>query len=136
MTNAIKTISKKGVLLAVGYVLIKWLIILSIGTYLARQGLWKNEYLLILPIIMLSVGLFRFIKKQPAYKPYFRKALEKYYPKYSLELLEDIDAQYNVLKADVRFAKTSSNPIDKRLDLSAYFLALIMVLEKAGERFE
>jgi len=54
MTNALKTISKKGVLFAVGYVAVKWLIILSVGTYLAKQGLWKNEYLFILPIIAAS----------------------------------------------------------------------------------
>lgn len=136
MTNAIKTISKKGVLLAVGYVVVKWLIILSLGTYLARQGLWKNEYLLILPILAASVGIFRYFRKEPAYKPYFRKALERYYPKYANELFEDIDARYTELKEDIRFTKTSSNPMDKRLDLTAYFLALIMVLEKAGESFD
>ncbi|RFS16496.1 L-2-amino-thiazoline-4-carboxylic acid hydrolase [Emticicia sp. C21] len=136
MTNAIKTISKKGVLFAIGYVFIKWLLILSVGTYLAKQGLWKNEYLFILPVIAVSAGLFRYLKKAPAYKIYFRKALERYYPKYAKELLEDIDAKYDELKVDIRFAKTSSNPMDKRLDLTAYFLALIMVLEKAGESFE
>lgn len=136
MTNAIKTISKKGVLFAVGYVAVKWLIILSVGAYLAKQGLWKNEYLFILPIIAILVGLFRYFKKVPTYKRYFRKALERYYPKYAKELLEDIDAKYDELKADVSFAKTSSNPMDKRLDLTAYFLALIMILEKAGESFE
>jgi hypothetical protein len=80
--------------------------------------------------------LFRYFKKEPAYKPYFRKALERYYPKYAKELLDDIDEQYNELKVDIRFAKTSSNPMDKRLDLATYFLALIMVLAKAGENFE
>ncbi|MBA4850664.1 L-2-amino-thiazoline-4-carboxylic acid hydrolase [Emticicia sp. BO119] len=135
MTHAIKSISKKGVLFAVGYVAIKWLIILSVGTYLSKQGLWKNGYLFILPVIAVSIGAFRYFKKEPAYKRYFRKALENYYPKYAKELLDDIDAQYEALKTDVSFAKTSANPMDKRLDLSAYFLALIMVLDKAGENF-
>lgn len=83
-----------------------------------------------------STNLFRYFKKEPTYKRYFRNALERYYPKYAKELLDDIDEQYNELKPDIRFAKNSSNPMDRRLDLSAYFLALIMVLEKAGESFE
>jgi hypothetical protein len=136
MINRIKTLSKKGICLAIGYVLIKWLIILTVGTYLVKQGLWRNEYLFILPAIAVSVGLFRYLKKEPAYKRYFRKALERYYPKYANELLDDIDTKYQDLKGDVSFAKTSANPIDRRLDLSAYFLALIMVLDNAGEGFE
>lgn len=136
MINVIKKLSKKGIYFAIGYVLLKWLIILSVGTYLLKNGLWKNEYLYVLPIIAASIGLFTYLKRGPSYKPYFRKALEIYYPKYGKELLDDVDAQYQVLKEDVRFASTSSNPMDKRLDLSAYFLALIMVLDKAGESFE
>ncbi|RYU97494.1 L-2-amino-thiazoline-4-carboxylic acid hydrolase [Emticicia agri] len=136
MIHSIKTLSKKSILFAIGYVVIKWLIILSVGAYLAKQGLWKNEYLFILPLIAGSVGLFRYLKKEPPYKRYFRKALDSFYPKYAKELADDIDAQYKELKEDVSFAKTSANPMDRRLDLSAYFLALIIVLDKAGESFE
>lgn len=83
-----------------------------------------------------SIDFFQYFKKEPAYKRYFRKALGNYYPKYAEALLEDMDAQYKRLKGDVNFAKTSANPMDRRLDLSAYFLALIMVLDEAGESFE
>ena len=34
------------------------------------------------------------------------------------------------------FARTSPNPVDRRLDFTAYFLATIQVLEKRGESFE
>ena len=136
MIYAIKTLSKKRIVFALGYVLIKWLAILIAGTYLLKHDLWKSEYLFLLPILAGMIGLFRYIKGERSYKRYFRKALENYYPKFAKELLEDVEAQYQELKADVRFAETSSNPMDKRLDLSAYFLALIMVLDKAGENFE
>ncbi len=134
--NKYTKITKKSILIAFGYIAIKWLIILSVGTYLIKQGLWKKEYLFILPIAGIAVGLFKYLKRGPSYKRYFRIALETYYPKYEKELLDDIEEQYRELKEDVRFAKTSSNPIDRRLDLSAYFLALIMVLDEAGESFE
>lgn len=136
MKNAIKIILKKGVVFTIGYIAIKWLIILSIGTYLAKQGLWKNEYLFVLPIIAIAMGLLRYIKREAPYRRYFRKALESYYPKYAKDLLEDIEKQYQELKPDISFAKTSSNPMDRRLDLSAYFLALIIILDRAGESFE
>ena len=61
---------------------------------------------------------------------YFQKALEKHFPLESSALLKEVGERFNVLSVDTRFASTSSNPIDKRLDFAAYFLALIQTLEK------
>lgn len=47
-----------------------------------------------------------------------------------------MDSIYKIISQDTKFAFTSGNPIDKRLDFSAYFLSLIQVLEKRGETFE
>lgn len=47
-----------------------------------------------------------------------------------------IDEHYCQISPDTDFARTSKNPIDKRLDFCAYFLALIKTLDSAGESFD
>ncbi|MEN0047424.1 MAG: hypothetical protein AAF806_10230 [Bacteroidota bacterium] len=46
-----KTFLKKGLRFAMVYVLVKWLIIGLVGTWLYQTGNWDNKYLLVLPII-------------------------------------------------------------------------------------
>lgn len=41
-----------------------------------------------------------------------------------------------MISDDISFASTSGNPLDKRLNVCAYFLALIKTLDKKGEDFE
>lgn len=67
-----------------------------------------------------------------AYKPYFQRALESLFPDAAQQIQHDIDNTFVALKDDVAFAKHSANPVDRRLEMSAYFLALIMVLDKRG----
>ena len=67
---------------------------------------------------------------------YFQKALEKHFPQESSALVKEVDERFKVLSIDTRFASTSSNPIDKRLDFSAYFLALIQTLENRNQSYE
>ena len=43
-----------------------------------------------------------------------------------------IDARFPLIANDTKFAARSSNPIDRRLDFSAYFLATIQTLEAKG----
>lgn len=50
--------------------------------------------------------------------------------------MKQVDANYHDISPDTRFALTSKNPIDKRLDFCSYFLALIKTLDKRGENFE
>jgi hypothetical protein len=47
----------------------------------------------------------------------------------------DIDARYEAIRPDVAFARTSSNPVDRRLEFCAYFLATIQALEARGAVF-
>lgn len=47
----------------------------------------------------------------------------------------DIDARYEAIRPDVAFARTSSNPMDRRLEFCAYFLATIQALEANGAVF-
>jgi len=70
------------------------------------------------------------------YRKYFSRSIKKNYPD-TFELMQTtIDSIYNIISTDTEFASTSRNPMDKRLDFSAYFLALIQVLEKRGESFD
>ena len=48
----------------------------------------------------------------------------------------DIDARYETIRPDVAFARTSSNPMDRRLEFSAYLLATIQALEARGAVFD
>jgi hypothetical protein len=70
------------------------------------------------------------------YKPYFVGVIEAHYPDRSAFLLAAIDRHYARIAEDTRFAATSANPLDKRLDFSAYFLALIQTLDEGGEPFQ
>lgn len=72
----------------------------------------------------------------PAYKKYFIRFINERYPTEADDIIGLTDKQYEVISMDTWFAKTSKNPIDKRLDFCAYFLALIKTLDGRGETFE
>ncbi len=64
------------------------------------------------------------------YRKYFSTCLRKYYPKEFQVIQTEIDNTFHLLKPDIEFSKRSANPMDRRLEISAYFLALVMVLDK------
>lgn len=70
------------------------------------------------------------------YKKYFVRAIRDKYPGTADFLIPEIDNHFNTIRIDTNFSKTSGNPVDKRLDFSSYFLALIKTLEQRGESFE
>lgn len=70
------------------------------------------------------------------YKKYFIKAIQSYFPNTSEEIMAEVETNYQDISIDTQFATTSMNPIDKRLDFCAYFLALIKTLDKQGESFD
>ncbi len=70
------------------------------------------------------------------YKPYFKKAIQEQYPRRATHILTTIDNHYRRIAEGIRFAAVSGNPLDKRLDFSAYFLALIQTLDEQGEPFD
>ncbi|TAL47097.1 MAG: hypothetical protein EPN92_05200 [Chitinophagaceae bacterium] len=51
---------KKTILFGLGYVIIKWLVILGIGGALYKNGYWSNWLLFVIPV----VGLITFIVKR------------------------------------------------------------------------
>lgn len=70
------------------------------------------------------------------YKKSFGKILKEHYPKKFRRLLSEIDMSFDSLSKDIAFASDSQNPLDKRMGLCAYFLAMIKVLEKQGIPFD
>ena len=72
----------------------------------------------------------------PKHFPYFHKALRYYYPDEATVLINSLHSTYTALKPDISFAKKSSNPLDKRMDIAASFLVLAKVLDEKGAGFE
>ena len=69
-------------------------------------------------------------------KRYFIATIKKEFPGHADEIITRTEAHYIAFSVDTSFAASSRNPIDKRLDFCAYFLALIKTLDEQGEHFE
>lgn len=76
------------------------------------------------------------MKENAAYKYFFKKAINQHFPGTAAALIAEVEERFAVLSEDTKFAATSSNPIDRRLDFTAYFLALIKVLENKSLSYE
>lgn len=70
------------------------------------------------------------------FRKYFHGAIQKEYPQQATQLIADIETSFKRIQPDVRFAKTSKNPVDRRMEIAAFFLATIEVLDKSGEPME
>jgi len=74
--------------------------------------------------------------EMPNFRKYFVEGIKKNFPGQSTKIISAADHHYKIISADTAFASSSNNPIDKRLDFCAYFLALIKTLDEQGETFE
>jgi len=70
------------------------------------------------------------------FRKYFHEAIQKEYPQHAAHHIADIETTFKRIQPDVHFAKTSKNPVDRRLEIAAFFLATIEVLNKNGESIE
>jgi hypothetical protein len=70
------------------------------------------------------------------WRKYFIQSIKKNFRDVSDDIILATDRHFSIISRDTNFAATSPNPIDKRLDFSAYFLALIKALDESGESFE
>lgn len=70
------------------------------------------------------------------YKKYFVKGIKDNFPNESDIVIANTDKHYQYISVDTKFAAASPNPIDRRLDFSSYFLALIKTLDEKGENFD
>jgi hypothetical protein len=128
---------RKGVFFAISYVAVKWIAIGLFGTYLYKNGLWSNWLLLVFPVIGLTIVMIRKKhKSKTSFTKFFKKAIEKHFPNEADLLMQEVDQCFKVLSVDTRFAAKSSNPIDRRLDFAAYFLALIQTLESRNHSYD
>jgi hypothetical protein len=66
----------------------------------------------------------------------FVRAIRKHFPNDAFAMVKELDKRFKVLSIDTKFAAQSSNPIDKRLDFAACFLALIQLLESKNQSYE
>lgn len=64
--------------------------------------------------------------------PFFKRFIEQVYTAQANEMVAICQQHYERIKPDIAFAYHSPNPIDRRLDLSAYVLAYIKTLEQFG----
>jgi hypothetical protein len=70
------------------------------------------------------------------YRKYFTQNIHLAYPGTANEIVAETDQNFLALSKDTDFAITSPNPMDRRLEFSTYFLALIKTLHTRGESFE
>jgi L-2-amino-thiazoline-4-carboxylic acid hydrolase len=70
------------------------------------------------------------------YKKYFEQGIIHHYPDSHSLILDEVKKNYSEISVNTRFSFTSKNPIDRRLDFSSYFLALIVTLDKMNEPYE
>lgn len=71
-----------------------------------------------------------------AYKKYFDQALRLNYPGRAVDYIRETEFLYQGIRADLGFVSSSGNPMDRRLYISGYFLALIQVLDRDGKSME
>lgn len=62
-------------------------------------------------------------------KKYIALSVLKHFPDRTGEILTGVHREYDLIAPDIRFAATSTNPLDKRLDVCAWVLALIKTLD-------
>lgn len=67
---------------------------------------------------------------------YFHRVIQRHFPQQATQRLLEIEVAFKRLQPEVRFARTSKNPVDRRMEIAAYFLATIEALHQAGESFE
>lgn len=70
------------------------------------------------------------------YYQFFLQTLRKHFPDCYPRIMTAIDHRFADVSPDVAFAADSSNPIDRRLDFTAYFLSTILTLEGEGQSYE
>lgn len=70
------------------------------------------------------------------YQTRFHSVLKQHYPEQATELRAAVEQAFDRLRPEVGFSKTSKNPIDRRMEIAAYFLACMQVLDERGIAFE
>lgn len=72
----------------------------------------------------------------PTYSAIFNRRIKAHYPAQFEEIQVETANHFIALQNDIAFIHTSGNPMDKRMDFCAYFLALIKTLDRRQETYE
>lgn len=70
------------------------------------------------------------------YKKYFDEALQLNYPGNASRYIRETESLFNWIRKDLHFASYSKNPMDRRLFISGYFLAVIQLLDREGKSMD
>lgn len=70
------------------------------------------------------------------YRPYFLDVIHLHYPGSATVIMAEIEGHFAAMAGDYAFAKTSANPVDKRMEISAYFLATVKTLHSRQAGYE
>lgn len=70
------------------------------------------------------------------FRKYFHEGIRKEYPQHASRYIGEIEDSFKKIQPDIRFAKSSKNPVDRRMEIAAYFLATIEVLNRYGVSIE
>jgi hypothetical protein len=132
MTKPMKAKIKKTVIYGLLFMVSKWTII----ALLYFSGFWSYWFLMLFPIADTIAATMAIIYLRNNFRKYFKQVLENHYPDTFKKLIEAIEIKNNGLAVVTKFALKSTNPLDKRLPFSAYFLAMIQVLEEENLSFE
>ncbi|MEJ1240484.1 L-2-amino-thiazoline-4-carboxylic acid hydrolase [Chryseolinea sp. T2] len=71
-----------------------------------------------------------------SYKKYFLRAIQRNYPDAYPAIAAETEKNYRSISVDTQFSFHSANPLDRRLDFCACFLALIKKLDERNEPFD
>lgn len=70
------------------------------------------------------------------FKKHFESAIKKHLKTDHPKIMAELEDRFVEIEKDVSFAKTSPNPMDKRLEFIGYFLAFIQTLEANRSDYE
>ncbi|MCC6818867.1 MAG: L-2-amino-thiazoline-4-carboxylic acid hydrolase [Bacteroidia bacterium] len=70
------------------------------------------------------------------FKRIFKIAIKRNFPFSSNDIISKLDEEFSRIIRNVDFARTSTNPLDKRLEIAAYFLSMFIALEQQGLSFD
>ncbi len=70
------------------------------------------------------------------FSKYFIRAINSNFPGNSEHIFSETSRHFAIISPDTEFARHSGNPLDRRLDFTAYFLALIITLKERGESYD
>ncbi len=125
MTQFLKARIKKTALYGLAFMASKWAIVLS----LYFSGFWSYWFLLLFPMADSFAAIAAIIYLKGNFKKFFAEELEREFPEDFQEIIKEVNTEFARISEDALLSLKSTNPLDSRLKLTAYYIAFIEVLE-------